>query len=250
MKNKIGWCDMTWNPVWGCRNHCKYCYARGIAKRFRRKMGELEYRNCGPDVKGGISLIETKLKYFLPTFLNSQFDKKFPKKPQRIFVGSMSEIYYWEKEWMNKAIFKIFEYPQHIFQFLTKYPEAYCKWDFPENCWLGITMTKNSDLDLHEDEFDYYEKYFDLNCIKFLSLEPILEEITILDFIYCFDWVIIGAETGNRKGKVIPKWEWINDIVLYCKDKYIPIYLKDSLKEIYPIEIKEFPYLKGVRTNV
>jgi len=34
--NKIGWCDMTWNPVWGCRNNCEYCYARKIAG-FRYK---------------------------------------------------------------------------------------------------------------------------------------------------------------------------------------------------------------------
>ena len=41
--NKIGWCLMTWNPVWGCRNHCEYCYARGIAKRFGNVMAENEY---------------------------------------------------------------------------------------------------------------------------------------------------------------------------------------------------------------
>jgi len=55
------------------------------------------------------------------------------------------------------------------------------------------------------------------------------------------DWVIIGAETGNRKDKVIPKKEWIEDIVNYCNIRNILIYLKDSLKEIYPVEIKEFP---------
>ena len=238
---------MTWNPVWGCRNHCKYCYARGIAKRFRRKMGELEYRNCGPDVKGGISLIETKLKYFLPTFLNSQFDKKFPKKPQRIFVGSMSEIYYWETEWREKVREKIKQYPQHIFQFLTKFRVVYNAWSFPENCWLGITATREDDLKLGLPFLMVTDKR-----IQFLSIEPILEKINpkLFDEITRIDWIIIGAETGNRKDRVIPKREWIDDIVLYCKDKYIPIYLKDSLKEIYPIEIKEFPYLKGVRTNV
>ena len=32
----------------------------------------------------------------------------------------------------------------------------------------------------------------------------------IEDRLHCFDWVIIGAETGNRKGKVVPKKEWID----------------------------------------
>ena len=49
---------------------------------------------------------------------------------------------------------------------------------------------------------------------------------------------------GKRKGKIIPKKDWVENIVNYCKWKNIPIYLKDSLKEIYPIEIKEFPNYK------
>ncbi|GAH27769.1 unnamed protein product, partial [marine sediment metagenome] len=49
------------------------------------------------------------------------------------------------------------------------------------------------------------------------------------------------AETGNRKNKIIPKKEWIENIIDYCKRDKIPIYLKDSLKDIYPEEIKEFP---------
>ena len=24
---RIDWADMTWNPVTGCRNGCRYCYA-------------------------------------------------------------------------------------------------------------------------------------------------------------------------------------------------------------------------------
>ena len=42
MKNKIGWCDRTFNPVGGCLNHCEYCYARGIAKRFWKQMCDKE----------------------------------------------------------------------------------------------------------------------------------------------------------------------------------------------------------------
>ena len=256
MKNKIGWCNTTWNPVWGCRNNCEYCYARVIAKRFRREMAENECHYCwrnhigtNPYTKRAFINCTEKIKNFIPIFLYSQFNKKLPKKPQRIFVGSMSEIAHWEAKWVNEVIFKIFEYPQHIFQILTRYPEIYCKWDFPENCWLGVTITKKEDFMKNDDNWEYF--FNEGKEIHFFSFEPLLEPVDI-DYLNCsnIDWVIIGAETGNRKGKVIPKWEWINDIVLYYKDKYIPIYLKDSLKEIYPIEIKEFPYLKGVRTNV
>lgn len=64
-------------------------------------------------------------------------------------------------------------------------------------------------------------------------------EIVIANF--C-DWVIIGAETGRRKDKVIPKREWIDDIVNECRKADIRVFMKSSLSEIWgePL-IQEFP---------
>lgn len=229
--NKIGWCDMTWNPIWGCLNNCEYCYARGIAKRFYRQIYELEVKHhferhptwvwTGDHLEG--------LRDFKPTFLYSQYCKKFPKKPQRIFVGSMSEIYYWDEEWIEMVIEKVKKYPQHTFQFLTKYPEVYDKYIFPKNCWLGVTITKEKDF---ERGIPYL---FITSCnITFVSVEPILGPINPKPFKNAnIDWVIIGAETGNRKGKVIPKLDWVLEIVRYCEHNKIPVYIKDNLTKYY-----------------
>ena len=251
MKNKIGWCDITWNPVWGCLNNCEYCYARKIAKRFWAVMLEKEFYYYYYDkehpnwVWTGLEGEYTGMDEFKPVFLKSQFNKKFPKNPQRIFVGSMSEIAHWEKEWIEKVIEKTKEYSQHTFQFLTKFPGVYSKYDFPNNCWLGTTVVNNDEL--YKMDFVY------ANRIKFISIEPILEKIderyieyintgNFFNIVYQkINWVILGAESGNRRGKIIPKKEWIEDIVECCKDNNIPVYLKDSLKEIYLVEIKEFP---------
>ena len=235
MTNKIGWCDMTWNPVWGCRNHCEYCYARRIAKRFAGVIAEKEI----DEIYGGsidsnslIAFYDEKkedIKNFKPTFLHSQFNKKFPKKPQRIFVGSMSEIYYWDEVWVEKVIEKIKQYPQHTFQFLTKYPEeVYANWVWPKNCWLGITVTKETDM----YKTDWHYLYGNNNY--FISFEPLLEEIN-LHFLNpkIIDWVIIGAETGNRKEKVIPNLDWVLEIVRYCEHHKIPVYIKDNLTKYY-----------------
>ncbi|MBA7696180.1 hypothetical protein ES703_104822 [subsurface metagenome] len=241
MRNKIGWCNLTFNPVWGCRNKgCPYCYARTFAKRFGgiRFIEEWKYRT-----EHNIDSVHFKLKHsldlidFKPTFLYSQFDKKFPQKTQRIFVGSMSEIYYWENEWLEKVLEKVKLYPQHIFQFLTRYPEVYDKYIFPKNCWLGVTITKEKDF---ERGIPYL---FITSCnITFVSIEPILEYINPGPFSSAnIDWVILGAETGKRKEKIIPKREWIENMVNYCKWNNIPVYLKDSLKDIYPEKIKMFP---------
>jgi len=212
-----------------------------MAKRFwkQRYMEEFNYHlNLHPDwVWTGDHL--SGLKDFRLTFLEAQFDKKFPQKTQKIFVGSMSEIKYWKKEWVEMTLDKIRQYPQHIFQFLTKFPGVYLWYKFPVNCWLGTTITDTKDYDYLE-----YEKFKISNPdnLKFINFEPLLNEISInLENI---NWVILGAETGKRKGKVIPKRDWVENIVNYCKWSNIPVYLKDSLKNIYPKKIKMFPEIK------
>ena len=242
MKNKIGWCNTTWNPVWGCKNHCEYCYARAIAKRFWKRMWMIEANHqwkehpnwawTGDHLEG--------LKDFKPTFLNAQFEKKLPKKPQRIFVGSMSEIAYWEKEWIERVLNKIREYPQHIFQFLTQDSDIYFgKYDFPINCWLGTTITRTPQKGCIKYTT---EKAFNLNKnnLLFISFEPLLERIKPN---FKVDWVIIGAETGNRKNKVIPNLDWVLEIVRYCEHHKIPVYIKDNLVRYYHdcIGYKQFP---------
>ena len=246
MKNKIGWCNLTFNPVWGCLNNCEYCYARKIANFRYKRMIEIEINHywkkhptwawTGDYLSG--------LKDFRPTFLEAQFNKKFPKKTQKIFIGSMSEIRFWKRDWILKTFKRIKGYPQHIFQFLTKYPYIYHRLGFPAKSWLSFTVTANKDLangTLHIKklrDFSLIGKY-----IYFVSIEPILEKINPLGLIF-LDWIILGAETGKRKGRVIPKKEWIESIINYCRENDIPVYLKDSLKEIYPEEIKMFPEVK------
>ena len=218
MKNKIGWCNLTWNPAIGCRRNCDYCYGREMNRRF-----------------GFIK------NWDKPEWKESNFNKKFPNKSQKIFIGSMSEIRFWKKDWIFRTFKRIKIYPQHTFQFLTKYPYIYHRLEFPAKSWLGFTVTINKDLAngiLHIKKL----RDFSLNgkYLYFVSIEPILEKINPLDLIF-IDWVILGAETGKRKGRVIPKKGWIESIVKFCQDNDIPIYLKDSLKNIFPERIKEFP---------
>jgi len=44
-----------------------------------------------------------------------------------------------------------------------------------------------------------------------------------------FSQVIIGAETGNRKEKVIPKKEWIDSLCKQADEFGIKVFMKDSL---------------------
>ena len=103
VKNLDGSKGYVFNPVWGCLNSCPYCYARKMAKRFAFKIAnkEIRYRMQIielPKEGNELLLIRNRLYqdliFFLPTWIESNFNKSFPKKPSRIFVNSMSDIEY------------------------------------------------------------------------------------------------------------------------------------------------------------
>jgi len=205
VKNSIGWADYTWNPVVGCKRECFYCYAKKIYNRFNK----------------------TKIPFTEIQFgMNRLFQPCNVKKPSRIFVGSMSDICYWENWQVSNIIDVTKRCPQHTFLFLTKDGNCYSKYDFPKNCWLGITYTKDWEITVRKDN------------LKFMSIEPLLKSVNMNDFTGIFDWFIVGGLSPNPVHKI----EWIDYIVRYCKHCSIPLYIKNNAH--YPIEIKEFPKSK------
>ena len=216
-KTKIDWCDASWNPVHGCLQDppCPYCYARKMARRW----GD---------------------KDFKPTWKQTNFNRPFSVKPSRIFVNSMSDIASWKDGWMAKVLYRITNNPQHTFFLLTKQPRCYLRIDglVPRNCWLGVTITDQAMMNNAEetipDEWQNKER-----PKRFYSMEPLHEDIEMDLFP---DWIIVGAETGNSKDKIIPKYSWIENIVVIAGERDIPIFLKENLADIWKRElIQEYP---------
>ena len=223
-KTKIEWCDYTWNPVTGCLNTCEYCYARKIAKRFGHTPEEIAFK---PIIR--------KYKLSEPQFIS---------KPQNIFVCSMADLFgdWIQDEWIQRVFDACEQAPQHRYFFLTKNPKRYekiipdkyrvIKGDKNCNMWFGNTLTKP-----HKDPIIM----FNPPVKKFVSVEPLQENFNF--YPDKMNWVIIGAETGNRKGKVIPKKKWIESIVNQVKRNGIPLFMKNNLKEIWGDElIQEYPF--------
>ena len=232
-KTKIEWCDSTWNPVTGCLNDCPYCYARGIANRFASKAGIMI-------VKGKLTAVldsplcgdgEKKAPYpfgFKPTFHRYRLgDPKQWAKSRNIFVCSMADLFgEWVPDWwIQEVITACNEAPQHNYLFLTKNPDRYIELankgiiSTQENFWLGSTATNESEKFLTSEGHN-----------TFVSIEPLIGEFNPPQKpVGRVDWVIIGAETGNRKDKVIPPKKWIDNIVNACKETNIPVFMKDSL---------------------
>lgn len=252
-KTKIDWCDYTWNPVTGCLNTCEYCYARKQSARFsgdvRLNFSDERCKRYSDNLfilsEPFIARKERALNYpfgFYPTLHEYRFDwLEKVKTGSNIFVCSMADLF---GCWIpDKWIIKVFEAckkcKQHNYLFLTKNPKRYKiladKQLLPKekNFWYGSTVTTSNDDYFTNDNFN-----------TFLSIEPILSDFIGERFI--INWIIIGAETGNRTSKIIPKKEWIENIIKAADKSKIPVFLKDSLKEImgndwkqdYPEQLK------------
>lgn len=231
MPTKISWCDETWNFVHGCLRGCRYCYARGIDKRFADVIAAKEGKYRG--LPSG-SVFETQLaghlRRFVPVLLESNLHRKFPRKAFRIFVNSMSDICYWHPAWMQAAYDRIVTEHDRHFLYLTKNPSVYQDnfgfFNHP-NILRGMTLTGNNGTD-----FSYDRGTAPLAFVQFVSIEPLLGDGApkVLHLFPNLRWIIVGSETGKRKGKVFPRTEWIRDIVAYAEAKNIPIFMKESIR--------------------
>ena len=238
-KTKIDWCDSTWNPVTGCLHGCEYCYARRIANRFGFGAYEpnIDERVL---IKPAISAGK-KVPYpfnFEPTFHKYRLNEYQNKKGRNIFVCSMADLFgeWVPDEWINEVFEACDNAPQHNYLFLTKNPKRYEKildHYMPPNMWFGWSQTgpmgNKCDFTTH-------------HSVKvFISIEPLLEPFKKFH-VSGVDWVIIGAETGRRKNKIVPERRWIEDIVNECKKVEIPVFMKSSLSDIWGEKlIQEYP---------
>lgn len=260
-KTKIDWCDSSWNPVTGCQHDCEYCYARSLANRYGGFDHDEDKNPVGNQFVIGVQELDKpkhimrknglhKAPYpwfFLPTLHRYRLDQ--PSKwsePRTIFVCSMADLFgkWVPDEWIEAVINACIAAPQHRYLFLTKNPARYmhliANGIIPENqpnFWFGSTAT------IPEMEFFWCDE-----VNTFVSIEPILapfEDLTDegVDPASKTNWIIVGAETGNRKNKVIPQKSWIDEIVSAAKKAGTPVFMKESLREIMGDDfIQQFPW--------
>ena len=261
-KTKIDWCDATWNPVTGCLHGCEYCYARGIANRFglpyAPKLGDpgMEGAKKYDSVEGMDTMLELAKPYeangrkqpypmgFLPTFHRYKLEEpQHWRKPRNIFVCSMADLFgEWVPDWWIEAVLNACAAaPQHRYLFLTKNPGRYLTMPLQVirpngvDFWYGFTATG----------VEHIGKKRIVGLKAFLSIEPLMCKPTqyMLDAITGVTWVIIGAETGNRKGKIVPEKEWIMRLVEHAERHYTYVFIKESLRDIMGSDFRqEFPW--------
>ena len=206
MQKKGDWSEKSVNPIKGlCEFACPYCYARRMYVRFK----------WNPTV----------------TLALQAFNSLPKKKPKRVFVCSTHDVMgpWIPDKWIWSIIDECRVRAQHTFFFLTKHPQRYARFVWPENCWLGTTAEDGQKADQRCYELSK------VDCAKrFWSFEPLLGPIVLPKFLqYRPDWLIIGGLTP----KPVHETAWIDSICAQADTAGVPVFVKDNG---YPRR-REFP---------
>ncbi len=209
INSSIEWTESTWNPLTGCTKispGCKHCYAERMAKRLQA-MGQPNYAN-------GFKLSIHEHALTLPLSW---------KKPQTIFVNSMSDLFH--KNAPDEFILRVFDIMRqaswHRFQLLTKRPERLFDLNsqliWAPNIWMGVSV-ESADFAFRIDHLRQAQAH-----IKYISFEPLIGLIPKIN-LDGIDWVIVGGESGPKSRPI--DQSWVIAIRNQCIKAGVPFFFK------------------------
>lgn len=212
--SKIEWTDATWNPVRGCTKispGCAHCYAETFAERFRGVKGH-PYEQ-GFDLRLVPYKLEEPLRW---------------RSPRRVFVNSMSDLFHEgvPDDYISAVADVMMKARWHTYQVLTKRSSRMRELlstrlrtlASKPHVWWGVSV---------ENRRYGLPRIADLRsapvAVRFLSIEPLLEDIGTLD-LAGIHWVIVGGESG--RGARSMEREWVVAIRQQCAVYRVPFFFK------------------------
>ncbi len=213
-QSAIEWTDATWNPVRGCTKvspGCKFCYAEVFAERFRNV----------PDhpFELGFDLRLVPEKLDLPLHW---------RRPRKIFVNSMSDLFHEQVpvEYIARVGDTMRRADWHIFQVLTKREVRMSQLLSTELRWMADLPNVAYGVSV-EDRHYGVPRIQALQTIpariRFLSIEPLLEDLGAVD-LDGIDWVIVGGESGPHARPMLR--QWVVSIRRQCSAQRVPFFFK------------------------
>ena len=208
--SRIEWTEQTWNPTVGCTKispGCKHCYAEAMAHRLQA-MGT-------PGYEKGFELV------VLPQRLDDPLKRK---KPTTYFVNSMSDLFHdLVPDEHIEAVFRVIQQtPHHTYQILTKRAARMARYfktrPAPTNAWLGVSV---ENCKQGVPRINHLRKV--PAHIRFLSVEPLLEDVGELDLTN-IHWVIVGGESGPKARPM--KQEWADSVRAQCEEQEVAFFFK------------------------
>ena len=213
--SKIEWTEATWNPTTGCTKiseGCKNCYAEKLTKRLKA-MNVKKYKN-------GFKFTHHPNEVDLPFLW---------KKPRKIFVNSMSDLFHEsaDLEFVAQCFLTMDLADWHQYQVLTKRAEIMLKFieyyktifkkTIAKHIWLGVSVENQKNV----YRVDHLRR---IDCpIKFVSFEPLIGSVGKVDLTN-IQWAIIGGESGSNYRAV--REEWIQEIIEQCEEQKVRIFFK------------------------
>lgn len=212
ISSDIEWTDSSWNPVTGCDEispGCDHCYAKVFAERWRGTPGHAYEQ--GFDLKLWPERITLPLTW---------------KKPRRIFVNSMSDLFHKDvpDDFIRDCFITMELAHWHVFQVLTKRPKRMARFfakykevHLSPHIWMGTTIER--------DDYAWRADY--LRCVpaavRFVSAEPLLSALPSLD-LTDLHWLIVGGESGH--GARAMSSDWATDLVERAHAAGVSVFVK------------------------
>jgi protein gp37 len=209
VNSAIEWTDATWNPVTGCTEispGCDHCYAKTFAERFRGVSGH-PYEQ-GFDLRLWPDRLDYPLKW---------------KKPRRIFVNSMSDLFHADvpEAYIRQVFDTMVQAHWHNYQVLTKRPQRLQRLaptlPWPDHIWIGVSIER--------DEYTWRADYLRSvpAAVRFISAEPLLGPLGSLN-LDGIHWLISGGESGLRHRPC--NIAWVRDLRDRCQQAGVAFFHK------------------------
>jgi protein gp37 len=210
----IEWTDATWNPVRGCTKispGCKHCYAETFAERFRGVPGH-PYEQ-GFELRTVPEKLAEPLKW---------------KRSKKIFVNSMSDLFHPDvpDDYIVSVAKVMMDADWHQYQVLTKRADRLSlllnsKLRFAtqtSHVWWGVSVENRKHGLPRIDELRRTPAR-----IKFLSVEPLLEDLGRIN-LQGINWMIVGGESG--RGARPMQEEWVQSLRRQCREQKVRFFFK------------------------
>lgn len=191
------------NLVIGCNIGCSYCYARNNCRRY----------HITDD-------------FSMPEFYPGKLRLMGNPKPHNWLLTGMSDLAGWKDEWRELVFDKMRQNVQHQYLFLSKRPDLLHMSVTPDNGWFGVTVTSSKEMQL----IDQLRENVGSTHLH-VTFEPMFNDIGEVD-LHGISWIVIGTETGKRKGKAVSEVSWVENLTEQAHRLNIPVFMKEDLVPI------------------
>ena len=229
----IAWTHHTENFWLGCdmiAPECAHCYIGRILRRQGRNPWGQLYRSTtwgNPD--------------------KWEAEATAKRECLRVFTNSLSDFFHAAADAWRPAAWEIIRRTPHlVYLILTKRPELIARrlpsdwlggW---QNVWLGVSTGCKQTL----NKMDSLRKIaVHPKAVRFLSAEPLLEDVADDIDLSGFGWVIVGGESGtgpqylwnpkadwrkefDQKGRREMRLQWAKRLRAVCKAAGVPFFFK------------------------